>query len=192
MPTVFVDVDSQLDFLFPAGALYVPGAERIVPNIARLNRHAAGHGIPVISTVDAHTEADPEFKIWPHHCVAGTHGQRKAESTLLERRVVIPNRDCPLDLAGMQQIVIEKQNVDVFTARNLSRALDLLAADHCIVYGVVTEICVLYAARGILKSGRGVTVVTDAVEALNPADSRRTLDEIVGGGGVLARTSDFC
>jgi nicotinamidase/pyrazinamidase len=192
MATVFVDVDSQLDFLFPAGALYVPGAERVVPNIARLNRHAASHGIPVVSTVDAHTETDPEFRIWPHHCVAGTHGQRKAESTLLDRRVVIPNRECAIEIAGAKQIVIEKQNVDVFTARNLSRTLDLLSADHCVVYGVVTEICVLYAARGILKSGRRVTVVTDAIETLNAADSTCALDEIAAAGGSLAHTADFC
>jgi nicotinamidase/pyrazinamidase len=192
MPTVFVDVDSQLDFLYPAGALYVPGAERVVPNIARLNRHAAANGIPVISTVDAHTEDDAEFQIWPHHCVAGTHGQRKAEATLLDRRVVIPNRECPLDVAGMQQIVVEKQNVDVFTAPNLSRALDRLMADRCILYGVVTEICVLFAARGLLKSGRRVVVVTDAIETLNPADSKRALDEIVAGGGTLAHTADIC
>ena len=61
MKTVFFDIDSQLDFLYPAGALYVPGAERIVPAIARLNRFAAMHGIPVVSTIDAHTENDPEF-----------------------------------------------------------------------------------------------------------------------------------
>jgi nicotinamidase/pyrazinamidase len=192
MPTVFVDVDSQLDFLFPAGALYVPGAERMVANISRINRHAAANGIPVLSTVDAHTEADPEFRVWPHHCVAGTHGQRKAESTVLDRRIVVPNRDCPLELAGAQQIIIEKQNVDVFTARNLSRALELLSADHCIVYGVVTEICVLFAARGILKSGRRVTVVTDAIETLNPADSKCALDEIVAAGGSLTRTAELC
>jgi nicotinamidase/pyrazinamidase len=54
MKTVFFDVDSQLDFLYPAGALYVPGAERIVPAIARLNRFAGERGIPVISTMDAH------------------------------------------------------------------------------------------------------------------------------------------
>jgi nicotinamidase/pyrazinamidase len=190
MPTVFVDVDSQLDFLYPAGALYVPGAERVVPNIARLNRHAAAHATTVVSTMDAHTESDPEFHVWPRHCVAGTHGQRKAESTLLERRIVIPNRECPLEIAGMQQIIIEKQNVDVFTARNLSRVLDLLVADRCVLYGVVTEICVLFAARGLLRARRQVVVVTDAIETLNPADSKRALDEIVAGGGTLARTAD--
>ena len=70
MSAVFVDVDSQLDFLYPAGALYVPGAERIVPAVAKLNRFAAEHGIPVVSTTDAHTENDSEFQTWPHHCVA--------------------------------------------------------------------------------------------------------------------------
>src|ERR1700691_5017957 len=119
MKTAFFDIDTQLDFLYPAGALYVPGAERIVPAIARLNRHAAQHGMPVVSTTDAHFEDDVEFKTWPRHCVAGTIGQHKAETTLLERRVVIPN--CACDLAGalagnlagalasdgVQQIVVE-------------------------------------------------------------------------------------
>ena len=87
MSAVFFDIDSQLDFLYPAGALYVPGAEKIVPAIARLNRFAAERGIPVVSTTDAHTEDDPEFKVWPHHCVAGTWGQRKADATFLDKRV---------------------------------------------------------------------------------------------------------
>ena len=30
MSTIFLDVDTQLDFLSPSGVLYVPGAERIV------------------------------------------------------------------------------------------------------------------------------------------------------------------
>ena len=38
MNTVFLDVDTQIDFLYPAGALYVPGAEAIVPVVAKLNR----------------------------------------------------------------------------------------------------------------------------------------------------------
>jgi nicotinamidase/pyrazinamidase len=83
MKTVFFDIDSQLDFLYPAGALYVPHAERIIPAIARLNRFAASHGIPVVSTTDAHTEDDPEFSVWPPHCIAGTWGQRKAEAKLV-------------------------------------------------------------------------------------------------------------
>jgi nicotinamidase/pyrazinamidase len=186
MKTVFVDVDSQLDFLYSAGALYVPGAERIVPAIARLNRFAAERGIPVISTMDAHAENDPEFAQWPPHCVSGTWGQHKAERTLLEKRVVIPNRECDLALDGAQQIVVEKQTVDVFQAPNLSRVIERLAADRFVVYGVVTEICVLFAARGLLRAGKQVTVVTDAIEALSPEASARALSEICASGGTLA------
>src|SRR5580698_7830792 len=130
MKTVFFDIDSQLDFLYPAGALYVPGAERIVPAIAHLNRFAAERGIPVVSTTDAHFEDDVEFKIWPHHCVAGTIGQHKVESTLLEKRVVVPNRECEFAIDGAQQIVVEKQTVDVFAALNLGRVIERLRADR--------------------------------------------------------------
>jgi len=192
MNTVFFDIDSQLDFLYPAGALYVPGAERILPAIARLNRHAAAHGIPVISTVDAHTENDVEFQVWPHHCVSGTHGQRKPESTLLDRRVLIPNSPCDLAIEGARQIVVEKQHVDVFTAPNLAHVIERLPADRFVVYGVVTEICVLFAARGLLKYGKPVVVVTDAVETLRAESSACALAELAAGGAAFARTSDFC
>jgi nicotinamidase/pyrazinamidase len=192
MKTVFFDIDSQLDFLYPAGSLYVPGAERIVPAIAHLNRFAVQRGIPVVSTTDAHFEDDVEFKIWPHHCVAGTIGQHKADSTLLEKRVVVPNRECDLAIEGAQQIIVEKQTVDVFAAPNLSRVIERLGADRYVIYGVVTEICVLYAARGLLKMGKAVTVVTDAIEALNPRDSDRALEEIGSSGGILATVAQVC
>jgi nicotinamidase/pyrazinamidase len=189
---VFFDIDSQLDFLYPAGALYVPGAERIVPAIACLNRYAAAHGIPVVSTTDAHTEDDPEFRVWPHHCVAGTWGQRKAEATLLDRRTVVPNRDCPLNVDGARQIVVEKQTVDVFQARNLSRVVERLGGDGYVVYGVVTEICVLYAVRGLLRTGRPIRVVTDAVETLKREDSERALEECRSQGASLVTLREIC
>jgi nicotinamidase/pyrazinamidase len=191
MKTVFVDVDSQLDFLYPAGALYVPRAERIVPAIAHLNRYAAQCGIPVVSTTDAHFEDDPEFRVWPRHCVAGTLGQRKAESTLLERRVTIPNRECDLAIAGAQQIVVEKQTVDVFAAPNLARVLDRLSADRYVVFGVVTEICVLYAARGLLELGKSVMVVTDAIETLKADDSEKALEEMRGLGASCVKLTEI-
>src|ERR1017187_3946993 len=192
MRTVFVDIDSQLDFLFPSGALYVPGAERILSSIARLNRYGAAQGIPVISTTDAHAENDPEFAQWPHHCIAGSTGQHKAESTLMERRVVVPSGTgqeagaTAIQIEGAQQIVVEKQTVDVFQAPNLTRVLDRLKAGRYVLYGVVTEICVLYAARGLLRRGQTVDLVTDAIEALTPEGSRRAIEEIVAAGGRLA------
>ena len=192
MKTVFVDVDTQLDFLYPAGALYVPGAERIVPAIERLNRYAAAHGIPVLSTADAHTENDPEFATWPPHCVAGTTGQHKAAATLLDKRVVVPNRDEDVSLQGAEQIIVEKQTIDAFATRSLPRVLKTLSADRFVVYGVVTEICVLSAARGLLASKKQVVVVADAVKELRSEEAARALDEIRALGGSVSSLSEIC
>lgn len=185
MKPVFFDIDSQLDFLYPSGALYVPGAERITPAIARLNRYAAAHRIPVISTTDAHAENDLEFQTWPHHCVAGALGQRKPEDTLLAKRVVVPNRPGDFSLEGAEQVIVEKQTVDAFHTLNLDRIIDRLRGDSFVVYGVVTEICVLFAVRGLLKFGKPVMVVTDAIETLRVEDSQKALVEMQSCGASL-------
>ena len=185
MTTVFFDVDTQIDFLYPAGALYVPGAERIVEQIAALNRFAAAQGVPVISTMDAHTEDDPEFKAWPPHCVAGTAGQQKPAATLLERRIVVPNIPTPVPLGGAQQFLLEKQTFDCFTNVNLSHMLESLGAERYVVYGVVTEICVKMATDGLLKTGKRVELVTDAVRSLNDAAAAQMTAAFQAKGGAL-------
>lgn len=178
MKTVFVDIDTQLDFVYPAGALYVPGAERIVPAVARLNREAAARGVTLISTMDAHAEDDPEFRTWPHHCIAGTLGQRKPEETLVDGRVVVPNRTGALAFANARQIVLEKQTVNAFETVTIGPVLEALGAERFVIYGVVTEVCVLHAARGLLKLGKRVEVVTDAICGLRPEDAERALAEL--------------
>jgi nicotinamidase/pyrazinamidase len=191
MSTVFFDVDTQLDFLYPAGALYVPGAEGIVNRVASLNRWAASHGIPVISTMDSHAEDDPEFAAWPPHCVAGTAGQQKPASTLLDKRALIPNAPCTLRLDDVRQFLLEKQSTDCFTSVNLATLLERLGADRAVVYGVVTEICVRNAALGLLRSGRKVELVTDAVRSLNGDDCGIFLEEFHSAGGTLTTAAQI-
>ena len=192
MRSVFFDVDTQIDFLYPAGALYVPGAERIVPAVIRLNRYAAEHSIPVISDVDAHSEDDPEFRDWPPHCVAGTIGQRKPKETLLDKRVVIPSTPGDYSIEGARQIILEKQTLDCFTNHNLPGLLERLKADRYVVYGVVTEYCVRYAALGLLRTGQRVELVTDAIQTLKEEDGRRTIDEFTAAGGCLTTVEQVC
>lgn len=185
MKTVFFDVDTQIDFLMPSGALYVPGAERIVERVAALNRWAAAHGIPVISTMDAHAENDPEFRDWPPHCVAGTFGQHKPVSTLLEGRITVRNVAGPPEVEGAPQIVLEKQALDCFSALNLPALLDQFDAQRYVVYGVVTEICVKLAALGLLKTGRRVDLVTDAIKELDEAAAASFQSDFTAFGGNL-------
>lgn len=189
MKTVFFDVDTQIDFLYPAGALYVPGAEKVVEQIAALNRFAGSNGIPVVSTMDAHAEDDPEFRAWPPHCVAGTTGQQKPAATLLEKRIAIPNVPADFAVDGAQQILLEKQTFDCFTNVNLAGLLERLGAERYVVYGVVTEICVKCAAWGLLKTGKRVELVTDAVRSLDDAASAEMTAAFLAAGGVLTTVS---
>lgn len=192
MQAVFFDIDTQIDFMYPAGALYAPGAERILQGIAQLNRFAAERGIAVISTVDAHAEDDAEFRSWPPHCVAGTVGQLKPAATLLENRIVVPNRLCELSLEGARQIVVEKQTLDVFDTCTIGRLLERLRAERYVVYGVATEICVKRAAFGLLKTGKPATLITDAVKGIAASDCARTFEEFQAAGGSLATIGEIC
>lgn len=192
MSTVFFDIDTQIDFMFPAGALYVPGAERILPKVAALNRYAAMLGLPLISTMDAHTENDPEFRAWPPHCVVGTVGQGKASVTLQEPRIVLPAHPSEFELAGARQILLEKQTTDCFTNANLDSLLNRLQAEEAVVYGVVTEICVAHAIRGLLRRNLRVTLVQDAVMELDSSASQALEAELVGAGGQLVMASQIC
>ena len=192
MKTVFFDVDTQIDFLYPAGALYVPGAEQIVERIAALNRFAGAHGIPVISTMDAHAEDDPEFKNWPPHCVVGTTGQRKPASTLLERRKVIANAANtagPVELEGTQQFLLEKQTLDCFATVHLAKVLDALGAERYVVYGVTTDNCVKFAVAGLLQTGKRIELVADAVRGLNATASAEATAAFLAAGGTLTTVS---
>ena len=190
MRTVFFDIDTQLDFVSPAGALYAPGAERVIAVVARLNRHAASRGMVVISTTDAHAENDAEFAQWPPHCVSGTLGQRKPQATLIERSVVVPNCDGLPDTAGAAQIILEKQTVNLFDTRTIAELLERLGAGRFVVYGVVTEVCVWHAARGLLGRGKPVSIVTDAVRALRQDAGERVLEELRAAGATLATVSE--
>jgi nicotinamidase/pyrazinamidase len=174
MNTVFFDIDTQIDFVFPAGALYVPGAEGVLPQVARLNRWAKERGIPLISTADAHLENDAEFAAWPPHCVAGTLGQRKPDCTMVG------------------QIVLNKRSVDCFTVPELPALLGQLRVEHAVVYGVVTEICVRHAVFGLLGRGIRVTLVADAVRALNEAEAAAMIRELEARGGSVSHAASIC
>ena len=192
MSTIFFDVDTQLDFLVPAGALYVPGAERLLPALARLRDCASARGILIVSSTDAHEEDDPEFAQWPPHCVRGTAGQRKPPETLLEPRITIPVQPGDYPVGAARQIIVEKQALDVFTNPNLPGLLERLGVERCVVYGVVTEYCVRCAALGLLQRGYRVELVTDAVRSLDAAAEQDTLEDIVGAGGRLTTVAEIC
>lgn len=187
MKTVFFDVDTQLDFLYPAGALYVPGAEKIVSSLGALARFASTNRTQIISTADAHTENDPEFKTWKPHCVAGTVGQQKTSATVIPGALILHAGGGALDAP---QIIVEKQKLDAFSNPNLRPLLNSIEADRYVLYGVVTELCVRWAAFGLLETGARVELVSDAVKSLNASEERDFIDRFQALGGRLTTVSE--
>ncbi|SRR5713101_5803188 len=190
---LFWDVDTQVDFMHPEGKLYVPGAEKIVDNVRRLTNFAVQQGIPIIASTDAHLPSDPEFRDYPPHCLAGTPGQKKVSGTILANHYAVPNRkiDLPRNLSAYAQIIVEKQALDVFTNPNMEELLQQFGQDREIVlYGVVTEICVDRAARGLIQRGYRINLVRDAIQHLDAAKAQATVEEVQGHGGQLLTTDE--
>ena len=88
---VFWEVDVQADFMLRGGKLYVPGAEKLLPNIRRLTDAAREGRVFLVSHGCYHTPDDPEFATFPPHCVKGTPGARLVPEALTERVITVPN-----------------------------------------------------------------------------------------------------
>jgi nicotinamidase/pyrazinamidase len=192
--TVLWEVDAQADFMLPGGKLYVPGAEKIIPRIARLVNAATETATFIVSSGDAHTENDPEFKNFPPHCIAGTPGARIIREGLVAGFRTIPNdtsRELPKDVLSSPQIIFEKQTLNVFDNPKAAALVERLPADtQYIVFGVVTEFCVQFAAKGLLDRHRKVAIVKDAIEALSPEAARQSLAELQSQGARLITTDE--
>lgn len=91
---IFYDIDTQNDFMNKDGALYVPDAELIKPNLRKLTEFARENFIPVVGSVDRHfgtleyKEMEQELAKWggpfPDHCMKDTPGEYKIYETILE------------------------------------------------------------------------------------------------------------
>ena len=188
---VFWEVDAQADFILPDGKLYVPGAERLLPNIRKLTDVARQGRVFLVSHGCYHAKDDPEFKTFPPHCIKGTAGAELVPEALTERVLRVPNEPTPLpqDLSQYQQVLLEKQTLDVFQSRHAEELLEHLDREaEFVVFGVVTEYCVRFAAKGLLERGRRVSVVQDAIETLKAEDGQRTIAELQDLGAKFITT----
>jgi len=187
--TIFWEVDTQADFMLPGGKLYVGGAEKIIPNIKRLVDVARQGYVLLVSDACRHSKNDPEFQTFPPHCIRGTPGARIIPEGLAQTFYTVPNDekcDLPRNLLSFQQIILEKQTLDVFDNPHASTIVERLGKDaEYVVFGVVTEYCVRLAAKGLLARGHKVSIVKDAIETLKPEDGRRALEELKSLGARL-------
>lgn len=188
------EVDTQADFMLPGGKLYVPGAEKRIPNMRRLVDAARSGKVLLISSTDQHAPSDREFQRFPPHCVRGTAGSEIVPELKMQDPVHIANSAAfalPAQILPGQQLVIEKQTLNVFDNPATEKLLKQIPAGcEFIVFGVVTEFCVRLAAEGLLARNRSVAVVIDAIETLDPNEGKKTLGELFTRGAQLITTND--
>lgn len=184
-------VDIQNDFL-PGGALAVPEGDAIVPVVNRVSRsypvvaatqdwHPPGH----LSFASSHEGRKPfekleldglEQTLWPDHCVWNTEGAAFA-------------RD--LD-AGPVSAIFRKgmdPRVDSYSGffdngqrhrTGLAEWLRAHGVDELDIAGLAGEVCVTFTARDAARLGFTVTLLENAVRALDEkvfADCREELVE---------------
>jgi nicotinamidase/pyrazinamidase len=201
---VFWDVDTQVDFMEPGAALYIPGAESIVDNLRALTEFARRRAIRVIGSVDYHDPSDaelsanPDFhETFPPHCLRGTEGQRKVAATSPLDPLWIDSeplsRDDIASAIGTHsgEIIFRKQRFDVFSNPNVDTVLDLVDPSEIVLYGVALDVCNAHAIEGLLARGRKVRLVEDAVRAIDPERGKRLVSDWTSRGVVLVSTSDI-
>ena len=90
-----------------------------------------------------------------------------------------------------KQIIVEKDDLDMFSNPSVLPLLDKLGIDECFVYGVFTEYCVKCAMMGLLKTGRKVSLVTEATAHLSQAEGERVVRDFLDAGGQCVSMARF-
>lgn len=148
-------VDVQNDFAKPGGALYFPGAERVVPPILELVREFRSGSLPIIYTRDFHDENDYEFAIWGVHCLRDTPGSELVDE-LKEA------------LAGYPHVFeVKKSRYSAFHGTNLDELLCELKVTEVHVVGLVTHICVLFTVEELRNRGIETIVHVQGVDSFD-------------------------
>jgi len=162
MANAVLVVDMLRGFLEEGYPLYCGDrARRIIPNIERLLEQELAQGSKVFFLGDCHAPDDPEFEMFPPHCIAGTI---EAE--------VIP------ELTKYPGEVIPKRRYSAFFGTTLEEKLKKLKPEKLIVCGVCTNICVLYTVANARNRDYEVEVPADCVASFDEAAHHFALEHM--------------
>ena len=176
---IFMDVDTQHDFIDKKGCLSVPDACRLIPNLKKLTDFARKNNILIISSQDTHHKKDPEFSEFPPHCIKDSRGHKKINQTSLSKAKVLTYKkvyssgDLRKFIHEHPQIILEKNVLNVFSNPNTLNLLETLFPDKVYIYGVVTDYCVKEAVEGVMRLGIPVAIIKDAVKEISSKEKQR-------------------
>jgi nicotinamidase/pyrazinamidase len=184
-------VDVQNDFC-PGGALAVESGDEVVPELNRWIDRFAREGRPIAYTRDWHPPGHCSFKKhggpWPVHCVQNTHGAElhpglKVKGAIFDKAFE-PDKEAYSGFGG--GFVHEKGKTTGLSLADWLRDRDV---KHVYVGGLTTDYCVRTTALDALKEGFEVTVLQDAIRAVDvqPGDDQRAIEEMKKAGADFIR-----
>lgn len=182
---VLLDMNTQRDFLDPAGSCPVGNLATLVPKLRKVFALARAYHMPVISALDTHRETEPP-KGLPWHCLEGSPGQKKMPFTLLQNRVLVEannSLDLPLDLLrNHRQVILSRRTEDLLHNPKADRLLTELEARAFILFGVGLERSIRRLALSLLARGKTVGFVPEACGYWNEIDAELTTRQLVAKG----------
>jgi len=151
MARVVIVSDMLRGFLEEGYPLYCGiEARRIIPNIQKLLERELEQGSKIFYLCDHHTPDDPEFKMFPPHCIEGTE-----EAELIPELLQYPGE------------IIPKRTFSSFYNTPLDKRLEAIKPETIVVCGVTTHICVLHAVIDARNRDYAVEVPVDCVASFD-------------------------
>ena len=151
MSNAVLVVDMIRGFCEEGHPLYVGNAAReIIPNIQRLLEREIAKETSILYLCDQHAPDDPEFELFPPHCVIGT-----------------PEVEVITELSCYPGDIIPKTCYSGFYNTILDKRLKDIAPEKLIVCGVCTDICVLFTVADARNRQYHVDVPIDCVASFN-------------------------
>lgn len=175
--TAVLVVDMVHDFCDPAGAMCLPGADKLYPIQNALIQSARQSGMMIGWIMDQHragARREREFLKRAPHCLDNT-----------DSSAIMPQLD-----KQDEDFVFVKRRYSAFFGTDLDLTLRDNLIDTLIVCGVVTNICVRSTVHDAFFNGYQVVVARDACAATGPREQESSLYDIATHFGVVVDSQD--
>lgn len=163
MKEALIVIDMLNDFIKPEGALSVGEiGGKIVPFIKSEIEKMRQENKPVIFICDNHKENDPEFAMFPPHCVENTLGAKIIDELQPTKK----------------DFIIPKRRYSGFFGTDLDLVLRENDINTVNLVGVCTNICVLYTAADARMRHYDVNVLKNGVASFDSVAHQFALQQM--------------
>jgi nicotinamidase/pyrazinamidase len=182
--TALIVVDVQRDFC-EGGALAAADTLSLLQPLQRTIEAARRANVVIVYTKDWHPADHSSFQTtggcWPVHCVADTRGAELMPPLQAKADEIVTHKGVEVRGAGYSG----------FELTELEGRLRKLQVQRVAVSGIATEYCVRATTLDALHHGFQVTVLTDLIRAVQPAESAKVMEELKNAGAKATTSAEW-